>query len=315
MGEQTREAIDFKATAEVNNHAGVWINHLRGADALHYHTKRIDAFNEAKAVLIEIIYQQYCDSLDKNDWRGIREMNQLRSVLRDEAALELARLKDKPRVIYEFLRDEAEMLALKLARRYFTDADEALNLAFRFRKSSDGQIWTSGRDLKGEPRPVRVKIEKVAAEKAEIFRQLNGHAPTFLLTICWPTWAKLNDRQRQAMLHEALSRAWYDGDTGSAAVALPDLAISGETAGLFADALTETQRHVIGDAIRNAIDQGAQLSIFGLMEEDIADVVTLSTNTPQKPEQAAETPEEPAPPAKPRQKPKAASQARNLAKA
>ena len=124
LNEQTREAVDYKAKAELcsapplGGAAAIWINHMPGADSLHYFKEQRDAFLAAKRALTRVVYQQFCDALDRGNQLRVEQLNGLRQTMRDEALLELARQREKPRVTYTFMTDADLLLARRLRQEH-----------------------------------------------------------------------------------------------------------------------------------------------------------------------------------------------------
>lgn len=269
----TREILDYSSMSEFMGEPGSWviISDEKHNEQRFKNSNR--AFGEASYIGVQHVNKLYGMALTHNAPIPLEEIATLRNVLKDQKALQSLVRKGKDRVEYRMLQGDDLMIALQHARNFFRNIDDELNLAFRFRISH--KMWTSGKDRHGQPIQIIAKPEKVANEKAEIYRQLLGYSPTILVTVSYHAWTSTDKRNREYVLHQALSHVVIDEDTGAVVIARPDVSAFQKTVEEFTDVLSEHDRAFVRAAIRGAVNHGRKLDFFGLSHEQIVEASGL----------------------------------------
>jgi hypothetical protein len=263
----TREPIDYSADVRFAGPDGwqsIYTENQRNAR----HKKESACFDKASDAAKEYVYNKYGEALDNANGEATEKLNRLRNLMKDAMGLEKLRLRGRARVRFEILGGLDAILALRTVREHFPVADQNLNIAFRFRKPEDNKPWVSGKDFRGKPNALAAKVEKVASEKVETYREILGYAPSIMVTIDYATWRDSSDRRRQAILHNVLTRVHYNAEKSTFGLVNAQFVGSAETLEKFADVLSPNAKDLARSVLKGAALIGRQLDFFGLSAEE-----------------------------------------------
>ena len=220
----------------------------------------LDAAKEHAAGHLKKIVKELRDA---GDSEAVKAMRRFLCILRDQCVIERAVVKGQKRIYYAALDNDDDMLASGIAMSYFDHIDTVANIYFRTRLSSDGKDWTSGRDRDGIPLLVGGQIKKPSSGEVEMFRELIGYAPTFIVTVDASYWRAASRRKREALIHRLLSSAVYDADRKSFFIA-KGVQVFADTLKEFPDEIRAEEADLIRKALEGCIGNGEQLEVFGV---------------------------------------------------
>lgn len=241
--------------------------------------KQFQAWDAARELAAKVIYEAYADALDRDRHDETEKLRRFKAVLMDRCIVERAVIKGQKTVEYAPFTGDDLRLALTVAHEFFPTIDAQIIIAFRSRVASDGNEWTRGKDDDGAPRPLPGKAEKLGSEKPGLLRATLGYAPQVMITVCAVQWRKKDQRQKQCLLHDLLSRVRYDVEKKSIFICEP-VGMFADTAREFADVKPAEVLGVAQAVIEGLINHGEQLDIVGLELEADATKTTLAKVKP-----------------------------------
>lgn len=225
--------------------------------------KEYEALDAAKEVAAAHVKKVAKELRDSGDAEAFKSMRRFLCVLRDHCMIEKAVVKGQKRVRFTAFDDESELLASGIAMGYFDHIDTVANIYFRERLSSDGKDWTSGKDRDGIPLLVGGQIKKPGSGEIEMFRELLGYAPTFIVTVDSGWWRSHDRRHREALIHRLLSSACYNAESKSFFIA-KGVQVFAETLRQFPDAARPEEAELSIKLIEGMLRDGLQLDALNL---------------------------------------------------
>lgn len=228
--------------------------------------KQFQAWDAAREMAARAVHAAETGALDRDDVEATTALRRFRAILMDRCIVERATIKGQKSVEYAPFSGADLLLALKLLARYFGAIDSQVIIGFRKRVSSDGNAWTRGKSDDGAPRLLPGKAEKLGSEKPGLMRGVLGYAPQVMITVCGVQWAAMDDRKKECLLHDLLSRVRYDAEKKSIYIVEP-VGMFADTAREFADVKPAAVLELTQAVIEGLIDHGEQLELVGLTLE------------------------------------------------
>lgn len=225
--------------------------------------KEYEAIDAAKEVAAAHVKKIAKELRDAGDAEAFKSMRKFLCVLRDHCMIEKAVVKGQKRIRYAPFDGEDELLASGIAMGYFDHIDTVANIYFRTRLCSDGKDWTSGKDRDGIALLVGGQIKKPGSGEIEMFRELLGYAPTFIVTVDASYWRTHNRREREALIHRLLSSACYNAESKAFFIA-KGVQVFAETLRQFPDAARPEEAELSIKLIEGMLRDGLQLDALNL---------------------------------------------------